>query len=103
MATKGKLDTLLQWFSDNEIFWENNEVEIREKDGSFGVYALKDIPKKDEASMSMLLLRLGTFKQTCSCQRFQRSQFYQQELPGFPMFWKMSGFEGGCSLAIAVM
>lgn len=41
-----KLLTLLEWFKENEIKWDEDFLEIRQINGSFGVYALKDISKQ---------------------------------------------------------
>lgn len=44
--TGDKLSRLLEWFKENEIKWEQDLLEIRQVEGSFGVYALKDISKQ---------------------------------------------------------
>lgn len=46
MANVEKLNLLLKWFKDNEIEYDKESIEIRINDGSFGVYALKNLPSK---------------------------------------------------------
>lgn len=46
-ATEAKLDILLKWFDDNKIEWDKEALEIKVINGSFGVYAKKDM-KKDK-------------------------------------------------------
>lgn len=51
MSTQqAKLDILLKWFDDNKIEWDKSSLEIKETNGSFGVFAKKDM-KKDKPGM----------------------------------------------------
>lgn len=43
MATEAKLKTLLAWLDTNEIKWDKKNLEIRLSNGSFGVFALRDL------------------------------------------------------------
>ena len=43
MTTESKLDLLLQWFDQNKISWDKDALEIKQVNGSFGVYAKKKI------------------------------------------------------------
>lgn len=46
-AQQNKLEVLLNWFNENKVEWDKEALEIRETDGSFGVYAKKNM-KKDK-------------------------------------------------------
>jgi hypothetical protein len=47
MAAVKRLDLLLKWFEDNKVEWDKEALEIKETNGSFGVYAKKNM-KKDK-------------------------------------------------------
>lgn len=49
-----KLDILLQWFNDNKVDWNKESLIVKEINGSFGVYALKDL-KKDETGIERVV------------------------------------------------
>lgn len=46
-AQQKKLELLLNWFDENKIEWDKEALEIRETNGSFGVFAKKNM-KKDK-------------------------------------------------------
>lgn len=46
MATQEKLTLLHAWLEDNKVSYDQSNIEIRIKDGSFGVYAVKNLPSK---------------------------------------------------------
>lgn len=48
-AQQNKLELLLKWFDENKIEWDKEALELRETNGSFGVYAKKNM-KKDKPS-----------------------------------------------------
>ncbi|KAI8640933.1 hypothetical protein BD408DRAFT_419037 [Parasitella parasitica] len=80
-----KLETLLQWFQDNKIEWDKDAVEIKEKDGSFGVYAKKSM-KKDNAVVNIPKESILSIKTT-----------------GIANLLDEANLEGGCPLALAVL
>lgn len=47
-AQQKKLEVLLKWFDENKIEWDKEALEVKEVNGSFGVYAKKNM-KKDKA------------------------------------------------------
>lgn len=47
MATQEKLTLLKDWLKDNKVSYDQSNIEIRIKDGSFGVYAVKNLPSKE--------------------------------------------------------
>ena len=47
MSAQHKLDRLTKWFDDNNIKWDKDALSIKELDGSFGIFALKDMKKSD--------------------------------------------------------
>lgn len=47
-AQENKLKVLLNWFDENKIEWDKEALEIKVTDGSFGVFAKKNM-KKDKA------------------------------------------------------
>jgi hypothetical protein len=59
MATEKRLDLLLKWFDDNKIEWDKEALEIKETNGSFGVYAKKNM-KKDKTGKESLFLLYNT-------------------------------------------
>jgi hypothetical protein len=46
-AQQAKLEILSKWFDDSKIEWDKDALEIKENNGSFGVFAKKDM-KKDK-------------------------------------------------------
>lgn len=44
MATEEKLNILTAWLKDNQVEYDQENIDIRMKDGSFGVYAVKNLP-----------------------------------------------------------
>lgn len=47
MSAQQKLDRLTKWLDDNNIKWDKDALSIKELDGSFGIFALKDMKKSD--------------------------------------------------------
>lgn len=43
MPASDKLATLVQWFEENEVEWTKDLIEVKDTNGSLGVFAKKDI------------------------------------------------------------
>ncbi|CEG69310.1 hypothetical protein RMATCC62417_05407 [Rhizopus microsporus] len=80
-----KLDILLQWFNDNKVDWNKESLIVKEINGSFGVYALKDL-KKDE---TVVKIPKECILSTKTC--------------GIANILEEANLEGGCPLALAVL
>lgn len=55
MAAVKRLDLLLKWLDDNKVEWDKDVLEIKEINGSFGVYAKKNM-KKDKPGKRVFCL-----------------------------------------------
>ena len=49
ITNMSRLDILTTWFTDNKIVWDKEALEIKETNGSFGIFAKKNM-KKDSSS-----------------------------------------------------
>ncbi|KAI8092490.1 uncharacterized protein BX664DRAFT_276778 [Halteromyces radiatus] len=85
MATQDKLDILLKWFKDNQVEYEQESIDIRIKDGSFGVYALKNLPSKKTVV------------------KIPKENILSIRTTGIANILDDESIEGGCSLALAVL
>jgi hypothetical protein len=43
MPASNKLAALVQWFDDNDVEWDKTLIEVRDTNGSLGVFAKKNI------------------------------------------------------------
>ncbi|KAG1053647.1 hypothetical protein G6F43_004299 [Rhizopus delemar] len=85
MSAQQKLDRLTKWFDDNNIKWDKDALSIKELDGSFGIFALKDMKKSDTIVKIPKEVILST--KTC----------------GIANILDEANLEGGCPLALAVL
>jgi hypothetical protein len=53
-ATQVKLDILLKWFDDNKIEWDKEALEIKETNGSFGVYTKQNMKKDKPGKLQVI-------------------------------------------------
>ncbi|SAM06676.1 hypothetical protein [Absidia glauca] len=85
MATQEKLTLLKDWLKDNKVSYDQNNIEIRIKDGSFGVYALKNLPSKETVV------------------KIPKECILSPKTTGIANILNDESIEGGCSLALAIM
>ncbi|KAI9263876.1 hypothetical protein EDC94DRAFT_606415 [Helicostylum pulchrum] len=84
-AQQKKLEVLLKWFDENKIEWDKEALEVKEVNGSFGVYAKKNM-KKDKAVVKIPKNCILSIKTT-----------------GISNILDEANLEGGCPLALAVL
>ncbi|RCH82584.1 hypothetical protein CU098_001348, partial [Rhizopus stolonifer] len=85
MSEQSTLDILLKWFDNNSIKWKKDCLSIKEKNGSFGVYASKNISKSE----TVVKIPKESILSTKTC--------------GISNILDEADLEGGCPLALAVL
>ncbi|KAI9470634.1 MAG: hypothetical protein EXX96DRAFT_364050 [Benjaminiella poitrasii] len=87
MSSSGqeKLNILLKWFDEHKIKWNKEALQIKESNGSFGVYAKKNV-KKGKSVVKIPKECILSIKTT-----------------GIANILDEANLEGGCPLALAVL
>ncbi|KAI8390892.1 uncharacterized protein BYT42DRAFT_173473 [Radiomyces spectabilis] len=85
MANSDRLRVLLEWFESNGVQWDKEALEIRDVDGSLGVYALNDIAEKKRIV------------------KIPKESILSAKNTGIANIFEDESIEGGCSLSLTVM